>query len=55
MTEYKIVSRKMFSKEATFEDTINSEARNGWKVISIGYGAGGEVAKAVFERSNDNH
>ena len=55
MTEYKIVARKMFSKESTFEDTLNSEARNGWKVISIGYGAEGEIAKAVFERSNDNH
>lgn len=54
MTEYKIVSRKMFSKEASFLESMNIETRNGWKVISIGYGAGGEIAKAVFEKSNNN-
>jgi hypothetical protein len=55
MTEYKIISKKMFAKESAFEDVLNSEARNGWKVISIGYSMEGAISKAVFERSNKNY
>lgn len=53
MTEYKFMSKKMFSKEKTFEEEINNEARNGWKVISIGYTMEGAIAKAVLEKSNN--
>ena len=55
MTEYKIISRKTFSKEATFVDTLNAEARNRWRVISVGYSMDGIIAKAVLERTDNNH
>ena len=51
MTEYKILSRKTFGKEATFLDNLNNEARNGWKAISIGYTGDGAIVKAVLERN----
>ncbi|MDC9722115.1 MAG: hypothetical protein PSN34_05005 [Urechidicola sp.] len=54
MTEYKILSRKTFGKEATLLDDINNEARSGWRVISIGYEAGGTITKAVLERNKNN-
>ena len=54
MTEYKIITRKAFSKEATFLETLNAEARNRWKVISIGYSMDGVIAKAVLERTDNN-
>ncbi len=55
MTEYKIISRKAFSKESSFLDTLNTEARNRWKVISVGYSMDGIIAKAVLERTDNNH
>jgi len=53
MTEYKILSRKVFSKEVAILETMNSEARNGWKVISIGYYEG-HISKVVLERNSNN-
>lgn len=51
MTQYKILTKSLFKKEDTFLDTINMEARNGWKVISVGYNEG-HVSKVVLEKSN---
>ena len=55
MTEYKILSRKVFSKEASFLEELNKDARNGWKAISIGYETGGTITKAVLERDSNNY
>ncbi|MDT0552719.1 hypothetical protein [Urechidicola vernalis] len=51
MTQYKILTKKLFKKEDAFLDTMNSEARNGWKVISVGYNEG-HISKVVLEKSN---
>lgn len=53
MTQYKIISRGVFKKEAIFEEKLNSEARNGWRVISIGYETGGSITKAVLEKTTN--
>ncbi|GAB1309496.1 hypothetical protein KH5_21790 [Urechidicola sp. KH5] len=53
MTQYKILSRGIFKKEASFQDKLNAEARNGWRVISIGYEAGGTITKAVLEKTTN--
>jgi len=55
MTEYKIINRKTFSKESTFQDTLNAEARNRWKVISVGYSMDGAIVKAILERTDSNN
>lgn len=55
MTEYKIIKKKTFSKGKTFEELLNMEARNDWKVISVGYSMEGTITKAVLERSNKNY
>lgn len=34
---------------------MNTEARNEWKVISIGYSMEGAIMKAVLERTNKNY
>ena len=49
MTEYKILSKKFFKKESVFLDNLNNDARNGWKVVSVGYYEG-HISKAVLER-----
>lgn len=51
MTQYKILSKRLFKKEEAFLDNLNSEARSGWKVISVGYYEG-HISKVVLEKSN---
>ena len=51
MTEYKILTKKAFSKDTHLLDDINNEARNGWKAISFGYTQHGAIVKAVLERT----
>lgn len=53
MIQYKIVNRGAFNKESTFEKKINEEARNGWRVISVGYDTGGTISKAVLEKNSN--
>jgi hypothetical protein len=51
MAQYKVLTKKLFKKEDAFMDDVNNEARNGWKVISIGYNEG-HISKVVLEKSN---
>lgn len=50
MTEYKILSKKLFTKESAFLDNLNNVARNGWKIASVGYNEG-HISKVILERN----
>lgn len=47
--EYKIVTQKtsIFMKDKDFEDMLNTEARNGWRVVSVVMHGG---LKAILEK-----
>lgn len=51
MIQYKVLTKNLFKKEDLFIDSMNNEARNGWKVISVGYYEG-HISKVVLEKSN---
>lgn len=51
MAQYKVLSKSLFKKEDVFMDSVNMEAKNGWKVISVGYNEG-HISKVVLEKSN---
>lgn len=53
MTEYKILARKTFGKEASLLEDINKEARNNWKVINAGYTLDGALVRVMLERTNN--
>lgn len=55
MREYKIIKpdSSWYLKESDFEDLFNKYASQGWRVISVGYGASGNVLKAVIERDKN--
>lgn len=52
MTQYKILAKSLFKKDKDFEETLNTEARNGWKVLSVGYSEG-QISRVVLEKSNN--
>ncbi|NER12277.1 DUF4177 domain-containing protein [Leptobacterium flavescens] len=51
MKEYKIIKQKagLFMKDSDFEDLLNNEARNGWKLINVVLHGG--ALKAFMEKS----
>lgn len=55
MREYKVIKPKSIwgAKENEFEDLFNKYASQGWRVISVAYGATGNILKAVIEREKN--
>lgn len=55
MKEYKIIKpESMWAyKDITYEDLFNKYASQGWRVISVAYGATGNILKGVIERDKN--
>ncbi len=55
MKEYKIIKPQSVwgDKDSTFEDTFNKYAAQGWLVHTVSFGSGGNILKAVLERSKN--